>query len=126
MAMNKWNSMMLSRVSTITIFFQYTIENLFTMIFVHDCEVVFQKKKVRAKINAESAAEARFLAHKRATSYYWNLRVIKAKHVQNKSHYIEKCWQAYSAQTVLVSFGNCQNSESDYDHESKWIRGQIC
>ena len=120
--MNKWNSMMLSRVSTIL--FQYTIENLFTMIFVHDCEVVFQKKKVRAKINAESAAEARFLAHKRATSYYWNLRVIKAKHVQNKSHYIEKCWQAYSAQTVLFSFGNCQNSESDYDHESKWIRGQ--
>ena len=75
-------------IQSITIFFlQYTIENLFTMIFVHDCEVVFQKKKVRAKINAESAAEARFLAHKRATStsYYWNLRVIKAKHVQNKS-----------------------------------------
>ena len=57
-------------IQSITIFFQYTIENLFTMIFVHDCEVVFQKKKVRAKINAESAAEARFLAHKRATSYY--------------------------------------------------------
>ena len=105
--MNKWNSMMLSRVSLF--FFQYTIENLFTMIFVHDCEVVFQKKKVRAKINAKSAAEARFLAHKRATSYYWNFRVIKAKHVQNKSHYIEKCWRAYSAQTVVSPFGNCQN-----------------
>ena len=110
-------------IQSITIFFNTLLRTFLPWFLCMIVKLCSKRKRLEQK-SMLRAAEARFLAHKRATSYYWNLRVIKAKHVQNKSHYIEKCWQAYSAQTVLVSFGNCQNSESDYDHESKWIRGQ--